>query len=514
MRPEYETLLNKGALKFLTALVETYTPRIEGLLKSRQTAKYYKRGPGALQFLHATKGIRDQSWKASPVPTEISDRRVEITGPVSRKMIINALNSGANVFMADFEDSNSPTWENCMNGQVNLCDAVNETIEYYDSTKKKEYRLNKKTAVLFVRPRGLHLRENNIWHDGKPIPAALFDYGLYVYTNAINLMEKGTRPYFYLPKLENHVEAKVWNSIFTFSEEQLGIPFGSIKATVLIETLTAAYQMDEILHQLKDHSAGLNCGRWDYIFSIIKWFKENPNFIFPDRDQVTMTQHFMRAYTQLLVQTCHKRGVHAIGGMAAQIPIKGNEKANQNAISKVQNDKLREVHDGHDGTWVAHPGLVVVAKQVFDEHMPTPNQINNIPIFNQAITEEDLIVLPKGTCTEKGLRKNIRIGLQYLDAWLEGNGCVPINNLMEDAATAEISRTQIWQWLHHQITLTNGERVTTEKFIDIFDEETNQLRFKNDNTVQLFKNMCLRTDLEEFLTLEAYEVLEERNGKK
>jgi len=407
--------------------------------------------------------------------------------------------------MADFEDSNSPTWENCVEGQNNLYDAIRGTIDYRDPKTGKHYALNDNPAVLFVRPRGLHLEEKNILWNDKPMRASLFDFGMYVFHNARHLVENGSRPYFYLPKLEHYAEAKIWADIFRHTENYFGIPEGTIKATVLIETLPAAFQMDEILFALKDHSAGLNCGRWDYIFSFIKTCKNDPQSVMPDRDQVTMTQHFMRSYTQLLISTCHRRGAHAMGGMAAQIPIKNDPEANASALAKVREDKMREVCDGHDGTWVAHPGLIPIAMEVFDTHMKESNQIHkHLDNLNGPIEAQDLLCVPKGTCTEAALRKNIKIGFEYLKAWVNGNGCVPLNNLMEDAATAEISRAQIWQWRRHNVQLDNGHKVTSSYLRQVLKEE---LSDEEGQARNLFESLCLSEKLSDFLTLEAYKEL-------
>ena len=497
-------ILSHDAKLFLDTLSNNFSYKIKHLLKERHKSK-----SSVPNFLEETRNIRDDEWEVLVPPKEIEDRRVEITGPPERKMVINALNSGANVFMADFEDSNCPTWENCIDGQINLRDAVNKTITYENPTSKKKYKLNDQTATLFVRPRGLHLVEKNYIVDGVSIPASLFDYGLFFFNNYKKLLKSGSRPYFYLPKIEHYKEARLWDEIFTFSEKAFDLPLGTIRATVLIETLPAAFQMNEILYELRTHSAGLNCGRWDYIFSFIKTFSNNRAFVLPDRNQVGMKEHFLRSYSQLLVQTCHKRGAHAIGGMAAQIPIKNDENKNAVALAKVMADKDREVKDGHDGTWVAHPGLVYIAKGVFDACMETPNQIHKQIYLNDSISKEDLLCIPKGTCTEKGFRNNIRIGFQYLNSWLNGNGCVPINNLMEDAATAEISRTQIWQWLKFKIWLNNGKQVTKKYFFKILNEELNE--FKNNNkfeeTKKIFVELCTSKELIDFLTPKCYDAL-------
>jgi malate synthase len=441
---------------------------------------------------------------------------VEITGPVERKMIINALNSGANVFMADFEDANSPTWSNQITGQLNLMDAVRRRIEFTDPKTAKQYRLNPTTAVLFVRPRGWHLRERNVTLDGRDLPGGLFDIGLFFFHNAKEQLARGTGPYFYLPKMEHHLEARLWNDVFIFAEETLGLPRASVKATVLIETLPAAFQMDEILYELREHSAGLNCGRWDYIFSFIKKRAADPTSLLPDRGQVTMDKAFLKAYAQLLIRTCHRRGVHAMGGMAAQIPIKDDPAANEAALARVRADKLREVSDGHDGTWVAHPGLVPVAREIFDAHMPTANQIARLR-EDVHVTREDLLVPHTGTRSEAGLRHNVRVGIQYLESWLRGNGCVPLYNLMEDAATAEIARAQVWQWVRYGVALDDGSVVTAARLHTVIDEEMARIateqgsarvekgRFVEART--LFEALSTAPTFEEFLTLPAYEML-------
>ena len=500
---KYERVLNIKSVEFLKDLSVKFSHRIDALLKNR------KKKPVSY-FLPETVDIRDGDWHIPPPPAKLADRRIEITGPVERKMVINALNSGANVFMADFEDSNSPTWENCLEGQVNLYDAVRRDIEYTArhpnhpelGRNGKVYKLGDKVATLFVRPRGLHLTEKNAFGvDGSPIAASLFDFGLFAFNNANYMVENEQIPCFYLPKLEHWKEAELWRDIFSFTESYLNIHQGTFKATVLVETFPLVFQMNEVIHTLGNYSAGLNCGRWDYIFSFIKNNQYSP---LPDRDQVTMSQHFMRSYTQLLVQTCHNRGVHAMGGMAAQIPIKNDDRANEEALMKVRDDKLREVLDGHDGTWVAHPGLIPIAKGVFDKHMPEPNQINKKKDnFNTEIKREDLSCIPVGTCTEAGLRKNIKIGYTYLSHWLAGNGCVPINNLMEDAATAEISRAQIWQWIKNRVSLDNGFTMTKEYFLDVFNEEMENLSADN-LTMEMFKDLCVSDNLEDFLTTSFY----------
>jgi len=464
------------------------------------------------KFPEETAGIREENWVCSRLPKDLQDRRVEITGPVDRKMIINALNSGASTFMADFEDSNSPTWENCMEGQINLSDAINRTIDFVNE-EGKSYKLGEKLAVLLVRPRGLHLDEKNITINGEKASGSLIDFGIYFFRNEKKLLENGSGPYFYLPKLEHYKEARWWNEIFNFSQNYLGISQGTIKATVLIETITASFQLDEILYELKEHSSGLNCGRWDYIFSYIKKFRNHKEFLVPDRDQVTMTSPFMSAYSKRVIQVCHKRGVHAMGGMAAQIPVKNNEEENELAYAKVRADKEREVKNGHDGTWVAHPGLVPVAKKIFDEFMPTPNQIDK-KHEDYHITEADLLEVPKGEITEKGVRKNINVGILYIESWLMGTGAAALYNLMEDAATAEISRTQVWQWLKNQAKLNDGRTLTQEMVLEFEKEELENIkkyvgenRFekgKFDLATKLFNELVFDENFEDFLTLKAY----------
>jgi malate synthase len=459
------------------------------------------------EFLAETAHIRQKEWKVAPIPHDLLDRRVEITGPVDRKMIINALNSGANVFMADFEDSNSPTWMNNLEGQANLRDAINGTILYV-SPEDKRYELNPKVATLLVRPRGWHLEERHLLVDGKPISGSLFDFGLYFFHNAQRLIAKGTGPYFYLPKMESHLEARLWNDVFCFAQDELGIPRGTIRATVLIETILAAFEMDEILYELREHSAGLNCGRWDYIFSFIKKFRNRPDFVLPDRSTLTMDKHFLKSYVDLLIQTCHRRGIHAMGGMAAQIPIKSDPAANERALEKVRQDKLREVHAGHDGTWVAHPGLVPLAKEIFDAHMKEANQITR-QRDNVHISAKDLLAITEGKITEGGLRWNIDVGLQYLESWLRGSGCVPIYNLMEDAATAEICRSQVWQWVRHGAALSDGRRVTKAMVRNIIVEQKNKLQGKRlSEAAEIFDHMMTSPDFAEFLTLVAYDYID------
>ena len=463
-KESFPDILTENAMLFLIELHEKFNKKRIALLEKRKEQQQ-KFDEGELpNFPIETKKIRESEWIAASTPEELLDRRVEITGPVDRKMVINALNSGAKTFMADFEDSTSPTWNNLMNGQQNLKDAVAKTIYLFDKKKNKEYKLKNETTVLLVRPRGIHLNEKHILINNEEISGSLVDFGLYVFHNHKTLAENNTAPYFYLPKLEHYLEARWWNEVFNFTEEYLGIKNGRIKATVLIETITASFQLDEIIYELRNHIVGLNCGRWDYIFSYIKKFRNNEKFIVPNRDQVTMTSPFMNAYSQLVIQRCHKRNIHAIGGMAAQIPIKNDNAANEIAFNKVKTDKEREVKNGHDGTWVAHPDLVEVALKVFNENMPTKNQIH-VKRSELNITEADLLEVPQGSITEEGVRKNINISVLYIASWLNGQGAAALNHLMEDAATAEISRSQLWQWLRNGVTLDNG-KILTEKYYD------------------------------------------------
>jgi malate synthase len=473
---EFGEILTNEALEFVAGLARKFSASREALLQKRAERQQAIDSGKLPDFLPETASIRQGDWKIAPVPEDLQDRRVEITGPAgNRKMVINALNSGASVFMADFEDANSPTWENTVGGQVNLRKAIRRDIDF-TSPEGKKYALNEQIATLVVRPRGWHLDEKHVRVDGKPVPGGLFDFGLYFFHNARTLLENGSGPYFYLPKLESHLEARLWNDVFVYAQDALGIPQGTIKATVLIETILAAFEMEEILYELRNHSAGLNCGRWDYIFSYLKVMRNQPDVILPDRQQVTMTVPMMRAYTLLAIKTCHKRGAHAIGGMAAQIPIKNDPEANREALNKVKEDKEREVLDGHDGTWVAHPGLVPVAKAVFDEKMPNPNQIDRLR-EDVEVTAEDLLRVPEGTITEAGLRTNIRIGLQYIEEWLRGNGAVAIDHLMEDAATAEISRAQVWQWIRHpKGILEDGRKITFSLFEQVMEEELSKIK--------------------------------------
>ncbi|AZA99953.1 malate synthase A [Chryseobacterium joostei] len=508
---QFEEIFTPDLIDFLIALHQNFNhKRLELLKERKKTQQEFDQGV-LPRFLKETEEIRNGNWVCAPLPEDLLDRRVEITGPVDRKMIINALNSGALTFMADFEDSSSPTWENCMDGQINLSDTVNRTIDFVNE-KGKAYQLNEKTAVLLVRPRGLHLPEKHIKINEEETSGSLVDFGIYFFRNVKNLLERGSGPYFYLPKLEHYKEARWWNDVFVFAQNYLGISQGTIKATVLIETITASFQIDEILYELKEHSAGLNCGRWDYIFSYIKKFRNLPEFIVPDRDQVTMTSPFMSAYSKRVIEGCHKRNVHAMGGMAAQIPVKDNDEANNIAFEKVRSDKEREVKNGHDGTWVAHPALVSVAMEIFNQHMPSKNQIDKK--FEYHIKESDLLEIPKGEITEKGIRKNINVGILYIESWLMGTGAAAIYNLMEDAATAEISRTQIWQWLKNEALLSDDRTLTRSMILQWETEEMDNIekyvgetRFKNGKfnlAKELFNELIFSENFEEFLTLKAY----------
>ena len=498
----FDAILTPEALAFVARLVRAFEGQRREQLRAR-VARQAQLDAGVLpDFLPETRGVRDAVWTVAPAPRDLRDRRVEITGPVDRKMIINALNSGARVFMADFEDSHAPTWRGTIEGQMNLRDAVRGTISHV-SPDGKAYRLSERVATLMVRPRGWHLVEKHVWVDGEPVSASLFDFGLFFFHNAAHLVGQGTGPYFYLPKLESHLEARLWNDVFNQAQDQLGLPRGTIRATVLIETILAAFEMDEILYELRQHSAGLNCGRWDYIFSFIKKFRNRTSALVPDRAQVTMGRDFLKAYVDLLIRTCHARGAHAMGGMAAQIPIRNDSIANEKALAQVRADKLREVKAGHDGTWVAHPGLVPVAQAVFDEHMPGPNQLQAMR-DDVHVNAADLLMVPAGTITAEGLRTNIDVGVRYLAAWLAGNGCVPIHHLMEDAATAEICRTQIWQWLHHGARMVDGRVVTASLVRDMIAAEPEAQGLAG----RLFEQMTTAQEPPEFLTLVAYDYLD------
>jgi malate synthase len=505
-----ESVLTREAVDFVAGLARTFEPRRRELLEARRRRQRELDAGVLPDFLPATAHIRQSEWTVAPIPADLQDRRVEITGPVDRKMIINALNSGANVFMADFEDSNSPTWRNTIDGQFNLRDAVRGAISF-TSPEGKRYDVSDHPAVLKVRPRGWHLEEKHFLVDDRPVSASLFDFGLFFFHNVHALMAKGTGPYFYLPKMESHLEARLWNDVFLTAQKELGVAPGSIRATVLIETILAAFEMDEILWELRQHSAGLNCGRWDYIFSFIKKFRNRPDFVLPDRAQVTMERHFLSSYVNLLIATCHRRGIHAMGGMAAQIPIKNDAAANEAALSRVRQDKLREVKAGHDGTWVAHPGLVALAKEIFDAGMPAPNQIDRKTVSQ--VTTADLLSVPTGEITEEGLARNIDVGLQYLAAWLKGNGCVPIYNLMEDAATAEICRAQVWQWMKHGAKMSDGRAVTVPLVREVVKQQCEKLAAvvppqALSQAADLYEQMMTNQDFPEFLTLGAYQLLD------
>lgn len=512
--PQVEQVLTPEAVEFLTQLHEKFDDRRKELLTFRAERQKRLDAGEKLDFLPETKHVREGDWTIAPLPEDLQDRRVEITGPVDRKMVINALNSGAKMFMACFEDASSPTWENMISGQVNLHDAIRRTIAYTNPANGKEYKLNEETAVLLVRPRGLHMVEKNVTVNDEVMSGSLFDFGLYFFHNAKEAIARGTGPYFYLPKLESHLEARWWNEVFVFAQDYIGIPQGTIKATVLIETVPAAFEMDEILYELREHSKGLNCGRWDYIFSFIKRLRNQPEVVLPDRGQVTMTVPFMRAYTQLCVKTCHKRNAPAMGGMAAQIPIKGDDEANAVAFAKVAEDKRREATDGHDGTWVAHPGMVQTAMEQFDAIMKTPNQIDK-KREDVSVTADDLLAIPEGTITEDGLRVNLNVGVQYIASWLRGQGAAPIHNLMEDAATAEISRTQVWQWIRHSKgILEDGRKVTIELALEVLEEELAKIKEavgeqayesgRYAEATELFKTLIEQDEFVEFLTLPGY----------
>jgi len=509
---EFAQILSPEALGFVAKLHRNFESRRQELLARRaQRQKEFDAGVKP-DFLSSTRAIRESDWVVAPQPNDLLDRRVEITGPTDRKMVINALNCGASTFMADFEDANCPTWHNMIDGQLNLRDAVRRSIRFEQSGK--QYQLNERTAVLIPRPRGWHLDEKHVTVDGKPVSGGIFDFALYFFHNAKELLKRGSGPYFYLPKMESHLEARLWNEIFVLAQKELAVPQGSIRATALIETVVAAFEMDEILYELRSHSSGLNIGRWDYIFSCIKKFRANPNFCLADRAQVTMTAPFMRAYALLLVKTCHRRGAPAMGGMAAQIPIKNDPAANAAAIEKVRQDKLREVTDGCDGTWVAHPGLVPVAKAIFDQHMPQPNQYNRQRPDVNVSAAQLLDFQPERPITEAGLRNNISVGIQYVAAWLAGNGCVPVYNLMEDAATAEISRSQIWQWIRSpKGALDDGRKVTAALFKQLLAEELKKVKEagaegKLDEAARLFENITTDDQYVEFLTLPAYDLID------
>ncbi len=509
-------ILTPDALAFLADLAARFADEFPSALQRRADRRKEWEAGATPAFLTETADVRAGDWRVAPMPSDLTKRTIEITGPVSRKMVINALNSGADVFMADFEDSTAPSWRNILDGQRNLRDAIRHQVDFKDPVSGKEYKLCDSPATLLVRPRGLHLPERHLNWRGGDLPASLCDFGLYFFHNARELVARGSGPYFYLPKLESHREARLWNEIFLQAQEALGLPRGTIRATVLIETLPAAFEMDEILHELREHSSGLNCGRWDYIFSFIKTRRWDAQALLPDRSEVTMEQPFMRAYTQLAIRTCHRRGAHAIGGMAAQIPIKNDPAANEAALSKVRADKLREVNDGHDGTWVAHPGLVALAREAFDSVMTGDHQLHRLRDDVES-GEADLLEVPVGARTEAGLRLNVRVGVLYLEAWISGNGCVPLYNLMEDAATAEISRAQVWQWLRHAAKLDDGRVVDRPLVEQVLVEETDEIRrevgaerFESGRfgeAARLFSELCFSEEMLEFLTNGAYELL-------
>ena len=515
--PAFRQILTPEALAFVAKLQRAFGGRRAECLRRREERQAALDRGESLDFLPETRQVRESNWTCAPIPADIRDRRVEITGPTDRKMVINALNSGAKIFMADFEDANAPSWNNMIDGQINLRDAIRRTITF-TNPEGKEYKLNDTVAVLMPRPRGWHLLEKHVLVDGEPMSGGLFDFGLYLFHNARELLARGSGPYFYLPKMETHLEARIWNDVFKLAQDELGLPQGTIRATVLIETIPAAFEMDEILYELREHSAGLNCGRWDYIFSCIKRFRNKPDFLLADRALITMTTHFMRSYSLLCIKTCHRRNIFAMGGMAAQIPVKNNAQANEEAFAKVRADKEREATDGHDGTWVAHPGMVQLALDAFNRLMPAPNQIDR-KRDDVDVTAADLLAFgPSEPITEQGLRTNVSVGVQYLEAWLRGSGAVPIFNLMEDAATAEISRAQIWQWIRHpRGVLTDGRKVTKELFRTVLDEEIEKIRTsigaqrfasgKFDVARELFDKITTDEQFVEFLTLPGYDKL-------
>jgi malate synthase len=516
--PAFAEIVTPEALALVARLSRAFEGTRQELLLKRVERQAAIDAGVRPDFLAETAAIRAGEWTVAPIPADLMDRRVEITGPSSdRKMVINALNSGAKIFMADFEDANTPNWENTIQGQINLRDAIDRTIDY-TSPEGKAYALKDQTAVLLVRPRGWHLPEKHVLIDGQPVSGALLDFGLYFFHNAKNLLANGSGPYFYLPKLESHLEARLWNDVFVLAQQELGVPHGSIRATVLIETILAAFEMDEILYELRDHSAGLNCGRWDYIFSCIKKFRSHQEVVFPDRALVTMTTHFMRSYSLLAIKTCHHRNIHAVGGMSAFIPVRNDQEANQRAFAQVRADKEREASDGHDGTWVAHPGLVPVALEVFNRVMPQPNQIDR-KREDVHVSAADLIQFAEGPITEQGLRTNISVAIQYIEAWLGGQGAVPIFNLMEDAATAEISRSQVWQWIHRDTgALADGRKVTVELVRQMTGEELEKIkgavgdkRYAGGHyqrATDLFDRLVTSDTFEEFLTLPGYQYLD------
>lgn len=513
----YDEILNDDTLAFLADLQRNFDMDRRELLVRREVRQEQYDAGALPDFLPETSSMREDDWKVSPIPADLLDRRVEITGPVDRKMIINALNSGAKVFMADFEDASSPTWANMVEGQINLKDRWDGSIDFTDPNNGKDYKLSDSPAVLLIRPRGWHLPEDHLVVDGLPMSGSLFDFGLYFYLNAKKALAQGSGPYFYLPKLESHLEARLWNDVFVHAEKALGLPTDTIKATVLIETLPAAFEMDEIIYELRHHMAGLNCGRWDYIFSFIKTLRKNRDYVLPDRSQVVMGKAFLDAYSELLIKTCHRRGAFAMGGMAAQIPDRRNPEVNAAAFAKVKADKEREAKNGHDGTWVAHPDLVPVAMAVFDEYMPRPNQLDKLR-EDASVGQADMLKVHEGTRTVQGMRDNIRVGVQYIEGWLRGRGAVPLYNLMEDAATAEISRSQIWQQLHFQAVFDDGETATKDLFEKCLGEEMERVKQeigaenyaagRFPEAIELFRTLSTADDLEAFLTLSAYRLIE------
>ncbi|MEW8624956.1 MAG: malate synthase A [Candidatus Thiodiazotropha sp.] len=516
MKPEYQEILSPEALHFVAELERLFGETRRELLKSRSRRQQQLNQGQLPDFLEGTSGIRQSEWRVRPAPQDLQDRRVEITGPVDRKMLINALNSGAKCFMADLEDAHSPHWNTTVEGQINLREAVNRTLSF-TSPEGKQYQLQDQLATLIVRPRGWHLEEKHMSVDGRRISGAFFDFGLYLFHNAKNLLEMGSGPYFYLPKMESYLEARLWRDVFAWAEQELGLDHGTIRCTVLIETITAVFEMDEILYELRDYICGLNCGRWDYIFSFIKRFHANPKFVLPDRSQVTMTVPFLRAYSKLLINTCHRRGAHAMGGMAAQIPIRDDPQADAAAKEKVRQDKEREATDGHDGTWVAHPGLVPVALEIFDHHMPDANQLDRID-ESLSVKAADLLAVPEGEITEAGLLNNVSAALRYTAAWIGGRGAVPIHHLMEDAATAEIARSQIWQWIRYpKGVLSDGRKVTYQLFEQAVKDELHEIRQEFgelayesghfEEAAELLRQIVANDEFEEFLTLPAYEQL-------
>jgi malate synthase len=516
MDRRYDEILTAPALAFVAALHRKFDGTRQELLRRRMDRQHRFDAGELPDFLPETRDVRERDWKVGPIPSDLLDRRVELTGPVDRKMVINALNSGAEVYMADFEDACSPTWANLIDGQINLKDRWSGKLDFTDPQTKKAYALGKTLATLIVRPRGWHLLEEHVSVDGAPVSGALFDFGLYLFHNAKAALKQKSGPYFYLPKLESHLESRLWNDVFVHAQQKLGLNRGTIKSTVLIETLPAAFEMDEILYEQRDHITGLNCGRWDYIFSFIKRLGRSKRFLTPDRGTMTMDRSFLRAYSLLLIKTCHRRGAYAMGGMAAQIPVRGDAKKNETAFAKVRADKEREANDGHDGTWVAHPDLVPVAKQVFDKLMKTPNQLGKLRA-EAKVTRDQLLEVHSGERSEAGLRHNVRVGVQYLEAWLRGRGAVPLYDLMEDAATAEISRAQVWQWMYHRARLADGREVTPDLFENIRDDEMAKVRQSIGPTtydagrfpeaITLFTDMSLALEFEEFLTVPAYRLI-------